>query len=427
MMTDAAEQSNMSSGATMDRRIERPPTPWWRTRTVLIALAIAGLAALAWGLIPASGSTDVDAANIQTAAIARTSFDDFLAVRAKVVPALTTFVGVMTAGQVERVLVQDGALVRDHMPLATLANPELRLQVLSQEAQITGQLGNVAGENLGIARSRIDRQVQVSQAEYDLIRAQRDLSVRQQLHDRGFVSDAGVRSYAQEVAYQEKRLAQLQTGSAAEARITAAQADLLNTARARLQSNQAAVRAGLSALVIRASAAGRLTNFALQPGQTVKPGDPAGQIDSEGSWKLEADVDEYYLGRIAVGQPAATSGGAALTVSRILPTVTDGRFRVELRFDSAPRQSFNRGQTLDVRVTLGAAVPAITAPVGGWLTQGGDHVFVLNEAGNRATRRAVRIGRRNPRRVEVLSGLQPGDRIVTSDLSQISGDSINIR
>lgn len=431
MMTEVAEQANISSdasfGAGMDQRIEKVHKPWWRRIGVLVVLGGALLAFVLWRALPASGSTDVDAAEIQTADVEQAVFDDYIPMRATVVPAVTTLVGVMTGGQVEALLVQDGALVSEGEPLATLANPELRLQVLSQEAQIASQLGSVAGENLGIARSRIDREAQVSQAEYDLIRARRDLNVRNQLHDQGFVSDAGVRSYGEEVAYQRKRLGQLRSGRKSEAQITATQANMLNATRARLQNNLTAVRAGLEALTIRAPRSGQLTNFILQPGQTLKPGDPAGQIDSEGDWKLEADVDEYYLGRVKVGQQALTSEGARLTVSKILPTVTDGRFRVELIFDSAPKRSLNRGQTLDVRVTLGAATPALVAPVGGWLAEGGESVFVLNASGDHARRRQVNIGRRNPRQVEIVSGLKPGERIVTSNLSQVKGDIINIR
>ena len=132
-------------------------------------------------------------------------------------------------------------------------------------------------------------------------------------------------------------------------------------------------------------------------------------------------------GRVEVGQKATTSDGATLTVSKVLPTVTDGRFRVELTFEKMPRQSLNRGQTLDVRITLGAAKPALIAPTGGWLTEGGSAAFVIDPDGKHARRVSVTLGRRNPRQVEILSGLQPGQRIVTSNLARVKGDTINIR
>jgi HlyD family secretion protein len=426
MMTEQSVHATASAGAAMDRRIERLPTPWWRRRGTLIAMALLVAAVLVWRLLPATGSTDIAATDIETGTVERAPFADYLPVRATVAPRVTTLVGVLAGGQVETLLVQDGAMVAVGQALATLANPTLKLDVLTREAQIASQLGSVAGENLGIERNRLDRAEQIAQANYDLIKARRELGIRQQLHDQGFVADAGVKSFAEEAAYQERRLAQLQSGGAAEARITATQGRRLDDTRGRLESNLSAVRAGLDALVIRAPTGGRLTNFTIQPGQTLKPGDPAGQVDSEGSWKLEADVDEYFLGRVAVGQ-AASAGDRRLTVSKVLPAVKDGRFRVEMIFDRTPA-SLNRGQTLDIRITLGSTAPALVAPVGGWLESGGgSSVFVIDADGAHARRRAVKTGRRNPEQVEILSGLNPGERIVTSNTASVKGDILNIR
>lgn len=411
----------------MDRRIDRPAVPWWRGRLMIVAVALimATLAIRHW--LPASGSTDVAATNIEIGKVERMPFADYLPVRAIVAPRFTTLVGVLAGGQVEKLLVQDGAMVAAGQPLAVLANPSLKLEVLTREAQIASQLGSVAGENLGIARNRLDRAGQIAQSNYDLIKAQRDLSVRQQLHDQGFLSDEGVKSYSEEAAYQKQRLAQLRLGGAAEARITATQQRRLDDTRGRLESNMAAVRGGLEALLIRAPTGGRLTNFTIQPGQSLKIGDPAGQIDSEGSWKLTADVDEYYLGRVAVNQKAQV-GEMRLTVSKILPTVTDGRFKVELTFDSLAPAGLNRGQTLDVRITLGGTAPALVAPVGAWLEAGGgSSAFVLDADGRHARRRSVKLGRRNPEQAEIASGLMRGDRIVTSNTASVRGDILNIR
>lgn len=433
MMTEATQGASTTEtardptpGAAMDRRVERPKRAWWLRRPTWIVVVLVVAAVALWRWLPAAGSTDIAAGAIETGEVTRGAFDDYLPVRATVAPRLTTLVGVLAGGQVEQLLVQDGAMVAAGQPLATLANPELRLDVLTREAAIASQLGSIAGEGLGIERSRLDRSAQVAQAEYDLIKARRDLAIRQQLFDKGIVSEAGVAGYRAEAEYQTRRLAQLRAGTSTEARITATQGQRLADTQARLSGNLAAVRGGLSALTIRAPAAGRLTNFTLQPGQTLKPGDPAGQVDSEGSWKLTADVDEYYLGRVAVGQKAKADG-MAMTVSKVLPAVKDGRFRVELTFDATP-PNLNRGQTIDIRITLGAASKAVVAPVGGWLAaDNGAFAFVLDADGTHATRRPVRVGRRNPEAVEILSGLTPGDRIVTSNLSAVKGDTINIR
>ena len=429
-MTTPPDQTATTTGAAMDRRIASPHAAnRKRLRLALIGIAMLAVALLGWRLIPSGNSTDVASADIETGAVSNAPFHDYLPVRATVAPLVTTFVGVVAGGQVDRLLVQDGTMVATGQPLATLDNPTLKLDILTRESAIASQLGTVSGDDLALERARLDRATQTASANYDLIKARRDLSIRQQLHDQGFVSDEGVASYREENEYQQKRLAQLKSGEAKENGIAAVQASRLAETRTRLSGNLSAVEASLDALTVRAPVAGRLTNFVIQPGQMLKAGDSAGQVDSEGRWKLVADVDEYYLGRVAVGQQASGDGGVRLVVTKVLPAVTDGRFRVEVGFVGAPPAGLNRGQTIDVRVTLGDTRAALIAPVGGWLDSGGGtSAFVLDADGRHARRRAIKVGRRNPEEAEILTGLAAGDRIVTSNTSAYDkAATINIR
>ncbi len=411
----------------MDRVISRGSPPWWRRRVVVITVIVAALFGVLWLALPTRGATTIDSADLQIGEVSLAPFDDQLAVRAVVVPATTILVGIITGGQVEQLEVQDGAFVKKGQPLAILANPDLELQVLSQEAQIASQLGGIAGQQLGVQGARVTRANELSDAQYELIQARRELDIRRQLHDQGFVSDAGVRSYEEEVEYRKRRYEQLSSGNAAGSQIERSQNVMLDAARARLRGNLEAIRDSLRSLVVRAPSSGRLTNFNLQPGQTVVAGDPAGQIDSEGAWKLEADVDEFYLDRLAIGQKAIAEGVGNLTVSKIFPTVENGRFRIELAFTGYPSERLNRGQAVDVRVVLGETRDAIVAPMGGWVRDGGGSAFVLDGGGSEAHRSPVQVGRRNPRQVEILSGLAPGQRIILSNLSDVESDAVNIR
>jgi HlyD family secretion protein len=416
------------SGSAMDRRVEKPRTDR-RWRWIAAAVGLLAAVLLGWRFLPSSGSADIAAADIETGAVARDRFEDYLPVRATVAPNVTTFVGAVSGGQVEKLLVQDGAAVTEGQPLATLLNPSLKLDVLTREAEIASQLGTLSGDDLALEKSRLDRASQTASASYDLIKARRDLSIRQQLHDQGFVSDEGVKSYREEADYQQKRLGQLQSGQAKEDQTANLQASRLAETRARLTSNLSAVRAGLDALVVRAPVTGRLTNFTIQPGQMLKAGDQVGQVDSEGSWKLVADVDEYYLGRVQPGQHASGDNGLNLVVTKVLPAVTNGRFRIELGFVGTAPKGLNRGQTADIRVTLGSARETLVAPVGSWLDSGGGNsAFVVDADGRHARRRPIRTGARNPEQVEILSGLQPGDRIVTSNTAAYDKSGVlNIR
>ena len=416
---DAGPGGSVSaSGQAMDRRVERPR---WRGRRAGWIIAGAGLVAVIAGLIvmlPPPGSLTVKAANIETGDVRHAPFQDYLPVRAEVAPLQTVFVSAVAGGQVDRVIALDGTMVVAGTPLASLSNPQLKLDVTSKEADIAGRLGDASAQQLSLERNRLDRDKEVSETSYDLLKADHDLDVRQQLHVKGFVSDAEVKTYTDAAAYYRERLKALKSGQQQEGSISAAQAAQIRQTSARLSSSLDVVRASLDALTIRAPVAGRLTDFVLQPGQSLKAGDQVGRIDSEGQYKLSADVDEFYLGRVAPGQKGAADLDGrtyGLTVIRVLPQVTGGRFRAELTFDHAPSRPLRRGESVDLRITLGDTRPALVLANGSWLEAGGGaFAFVVDASGRRADRRAVSVGRRNPEQVEITGGLRPGERVVTS-------------
>ncbi len=414
-MTETSRIS--TTGAGMDRRIE---TPGRHRRTLAIrvglGLALIVAAIMIYRLVPASGSLTVDSAAIRTGEIVRAPFQDYVPLRAKVAPLSTTFIASVAGGQVEELIASDGQLVTKGVALVRLTNPSLELDVASRSADIAGQLGSVSGQRLAVQRSRFEGDNDLAEARNALLKAEEDYQAKSFLFERNIVNQAAIDPVAAEVAFRRERVRALEQSRGRERNVLASQSARIGQTEAQLGRSLAMVRRSLDALTIRAPVSGRLTAFTLQPGQTLSPGDPVGQIDSEGSWKLTADVDQFYLGRVETGLPARASiGGETIqvTVIKVLPQVTDGQFRVELGFKDAPPAKLNRGQTVDVRLVLGADRPALVAPSGGWLDGGGTSVFVMDSE-DRARRRTIATGRRNPEQVEITAGLAAGDRIVTS-------------
>ncbi len=417
----------------MDRPVTRRRTPRaWLWGGGALALAVLGAGAAL--LLPPPGSLVVPRAETDSAEAGRAPFQDYLPVRAQAEPLHTTVVGAVQGGQVATVVAQDGAVVAAGDPLVVLSNPQLQLDVTTREAQISSSLGQVSAQALTLQKAQADREHEAALAAYDLLKAQRDLDVRRRLHAQGFVSDAGVKAYADEAAYDDARVRSLRTATAREGRLAQAESAGVGRTAADLRRNLAEVRSSLGALTLRAPVAGRLTGFALQPGQTLKPGDPVGAIDDETAGKLAADLDEFYLGRVSPGQHASVeeadgAAAAALTVSRVSPLVKDGRFRAEFVFDRPPPRALPRGRSVDVRITLGATRPALVLPNGPWVDAGGGGAaYVLDGSGGRARRRAVTLGRRNPAQVEVTSGLRAGERVLTSvDAAQAKFSTLILR
>lgn len=413
----------LSSPTNMDRKRAKP---WYRRRPFQITAAAVFIATagLAFYLtLPRSGTVTVEARTLETGEVVRAPYQDYVPLRAEAVPLDTVYITAATAGRVQAVAVSDGDRVTKGQALVYLVNPALTLDVSGREADISARLADNANQLMALKTAQENREQALADAAYALSRAEQEYQKRQTLLDKGFINAAAVKPYADEVAYQRQRVAALKTAQTPDAQFYAGQRRQVQDNAQDLRRNLGEVRRGLDALTIAAPAAGRLTAFSLKPGQAVKEGDAVAQVDSEGSYKLRAEVDEFYLQRLSEGQKAEASlhgQTVSVAVSKVFPQVTNGRVVAELQFVTPPPADLKRGETVDIRLRLGQTTPAILAPSGSWLTEsGGAWVFVLNAKGDQASRRAVTVGRRNPEQVEILSGLKPGERIVTAGVSNL--------
>ena len=401
----------------MDRVMAKP---WWKKRpaqvgAAVVVLAVAGLGTLI--LLPPPGTVDINAQSVDVGDVVRGPFQDYVPLRAEIVPLDTVYLTAQSAGRVDMVIAADGAAVQPGQVLARFSNPDLTLEVSSREADISGRLSDTNTQMMTLRTQQASREQELADTTYALHKAEEDLSKREALRAHGILNDANVKPYADEVEYQKARLKALQAAQAQDGAFFTGQQRQIEASAGDLRRSLGEVRQGLNALNVTAPVAGRLTDFELKPGQAVKPGDPLGEVDSEGTYKLRAQVDEFYLARLATGQKAvANVHGQTLSVhiTKVFPQVTDNHVVVEMQFDGGMPQDLKRGETVDARLSLGNTATAILAPSGNWLSDGnGASVFVVNASGDRADRRPVSLGRRNPEYAEVTSGLKPGDRIVT--------------
>jgi len=401
----------------MDRIVARP---WWKKRpaqlgAAAIVLVVAGGVVLSQ--LPPPGTLDITASSVDTGAVARGPFQDYVPLRAEVVPLDTVYLTAQSAGRIDQVIAADGAEVKPGQVLARLSNPDLTVDVSSREADISGRLSDTNAQIMTLRTQQATREQELADTAYALHKAEEDLSKRQVLRAQGILNDANVQPFADEVDYQKARLKALQSSQAQDGAFFASQQRQIEASAGDLRRSLGEVRQGLDGLNLTAPTAGRLTDFELKAGQAVKQGDPLGEVDSEGTYKLRAQVDEFYLARLAAGQKAtANVHGQTVNIhiTRVFPQVTENHVTVEMQFDGVMPGDLKRGEAIDARLSLGDTQTAVLAPAGNWLTDGnGTSVFVVNAAGDHADRRAVSIGRRNPEYAEVLGGLKPGERIVT--------------
>jgi HlyD family secretion protein len=423
------------SGAGMDKAVATRRMPL-RTRLIIggLAIVIAGGVA-AWVVTTSAGSQTVEARNLSIATVSRGAFDDFVPLRARVTPLVTVFLDAVEGGRIERVLVEDGTAVTAGQPLAILSNATLQLDVIAREADVSQQLNNLRSQELELQRSRLENRRNLGEVDWQMRKAGRQLERDRALAANGWVSGKALRDSQDEARYLAERRTITAETLATEERLQASQLAQLRTAALGLTANLRLARASLEALTIRAPVAGQLSGFAPQVGQSLNRGERIGQIDSAGRNKLVAEIDEFYLGRVRTGQKANAEWAGKiwpLTVAKIYPQVKGGTFTADLTFDGAEPNSLQRGQTLAPKLTLSDPVPAVTVANGAFYQDsGGAFAFVVSKDGKTAEKRPVRLGRRNPDAIEVIGGLVPGDRIITSAYTgfadkthlKLSGDS----
>jgi HlyD family secretion protein len=416
-------RSEAISGGAMDRVVERKRID----RRILIGGAAAGallLILLFWLFAPSADSLTVDRSRLAISTAQPGIFDDFLPVRARVTPLVTVYLDAVEGGRVEKKLVEDGAQVTEGQLLAVLSNAELQLSTLEKQAEVEQQLNNMRSQELALTQTRNSNLRDLNQAETDLAKARRQYDLYKPLADRGFISKKSLNDTKDDLDYQAKRLEILKRSIAQTEALQTSQLSQLRAASTSLNSSMGVAQSSLGQLNIRAPVTGELSGFDIQLGQSLQQGERIGQIDSTGANKLQADVDEFYLGRVAIGQTASADIEGRtyrLKVAKVYPQVRNGQFQIDLVFVGPAPASVQRGQTIQAKLTIGDSSKALLIPNGAFFNDtGGNWVFVVDGNGNGATRRQVQLGRRNADFIEVLGGLQPGERVITSSYSGLT-------
>ncbi|MFV3077590.1 efflux RND transporter periplasmic adaptor subunit [Niveispirillum fermenti] len=404
----------------MDRRIEK--TGIKKHKKAIMAAGVALLVG-AGGLYLALGSTGgqtvrVAEERLVVSTVSQGPFEDFIPVRGSVEPLTSIFLDSMEGGRVERRFAEAGQFVTAGQPLLELTNTDLQLEVISREAQVIEQLNQLRTVELNLEVSRLTNRQNLVEVEYRLVQLKRTLDRRAELIKSKAISQAQYDEARDEYEYLLRRREVLRETQQVTDRLRSEQFGQLRESTAKLQENLEFARRNLDNLIVKAPVDGQLTSLEAEVGQNKTRGERLGRIDRMDGFKVVAQVDEFYLPRLTTGQTAEVAIGAGthvLRVAKIFPQVRDGQFRVELEFADAAPRDIRPGQTLQLRLKLGDTSTALLIPNGAFYQDtGGAWLFVVGPDGKYATKRGVQLGRRNAQVIEVKSGLEPGERVVTS-------------
>ena len=422
---EANQPSGMGiSGQAMDRRVEKNVS--YGRLAMYIAGGIAGLL-FAWWFVDAligGRSLSVNAQRITVSTVTTGTFEDFIPLRGRLVPRSTVFLDAIEGGRVEQTLVEDGAIVEAGDMIAVLSNTNLQLEVLGREAAVTEQLNNMRTIELQLEQNRLSHKRNLVEIDYQITRLSREINRQRELISKNLVSQSTIDQLEDELTYYRNRREVTLESQATDARMQEQQLQQLRDAGDQLQAGLKFARKNLDDLSVRAPVAGKLSGFNIEIGQSITRGGRLGQIDDPDGYKLNARIDEYYLGRVDLQQVATAEHNGRdldLRVSKIYPQVNEGQFEVDMTFAEQP-DGLRRGQTLQTRLTLGDNTAATLIPNGAFYQEtGGNWVFVVAPGGGEAVKRSVRLGRRNTKFIEVLDGLEPGEKVITSPYTSFVG------
>lgn len=402
----------------MDKKIEKKFWTTGRILTIIGIVAVIGLASAAYLSTAGKPRLNVQAERITIGEVKQGIFKETIPVNGVVLPITTIYLDVLEGGRVEEKYVEDGAILKEKEPIIRLSNTDLELDLVNRETAVYDLITNMQNTRNLAEQNTIRLQNQLADVDNALAEAKRVYDLNKSLYEQKVISQQDFQSSKNTYDYQVRRKELTERQLKADAATFSQQIKQMEQSIQRTQVGLQIMRKKSDDLTVRAPVAGQLTSLDAEYGQSITPGTRIGQIDVLSGFKVQADIDEHYISRIFTGLEANFDFSGKtynLSVKKIYSQVTNGRFQVDLEFVGAVPEGIRRGQTLQVRISLSAETTALLLPRGGFYQQtGGNWIFKVDEAGNKAYRVDIQLGRQSPDYYEVLGGLQNGDKVVTS-------------
>lgn len=402
----------------MDRVIQKKK---WSTRRILTIggiTAIVLLIAASFYYTSGKSKLNVDLERITVSEVKKAPFKDAIAVSGIVLPITSIYLDATEGGRVEEKYVEDGTMMKAGQPIMRLSNTNLQLSLVNQETSVYNLLTQMQISRNAAQQNTVNKLNQMTDVESQLTEAERLYKLNKHLYEQKAIGLQEFKASENNYNYlqQKKRLTKQIL-----AQDSVSNQQQMEQAKQSYTGSENALnvmRKKVNDLIVRAPVDGQLTSLDAEIGQTKREGDRLGQIDVLSGFKVRVDVDEHYLSRIFTGQTGDFNFAGKnyqLKIAKVFTQVTNSRFQVDMVFTGEVPQGIRRGQSLQILLALSDETTAVLVPRGGFYeATGGNWIFKLDEAGNVAYKVDIRLGRQNPDYFEVLSGLKPGDKVVTS-------------
>jgi HlyD family secretion protein len=431
-MVDKNPHKDLSSKG-MDRKIK---SKIWTIKRIGIAgggFVIIGIFIYAFVFMDFSSTLNVDKKKLTISMVQQKAFQDFISIRGTVRPIQTVYLDAREGGVVQEVLKQSGSMIRKGDTILTLSNSSLRLNVLQRKTSIYNQINQTRNSRLNIKQNSLSLQTQLASARKNLKLAREKYRRKEALYAKNLIAEKDYDTAKEDYQYQKENYVLIYKSYKQDSLRGKRQLRQIDQTMNRMHRSLAGVQHILDNLVIRAPISGKLSTIELNPGQSISQGQRVGQIDQLNNFKVRANIDEYNLSRLRTGLKGSfTYRGEKhhLKITKVYPVVKNGKFKVDMLFQGKPPSQLARGQSLHIRLALSTNKSrALLLPRGGFYQQtGGNWVYKVIDNGQKAVKQPIRLGRQNPDYFEVLSGLQPGDKVITSSYATFGdNETLNLK
>jgi HlyD family secretion protein len=402
----------------VDRVIEKKY--WSRKRILTIAGIVALVVLIGASYYYTSGNSklNVDTERITISEITRGPFQEFIPVNGVVLPLTTIYLDAVEGGRVEEKFVDDGAMMKKGQPILRLSNTDLQLGLVTQQTNVYNLLTQMQISKNAAQQNTVSKLNQMTDVESQLKEAERIYKLDKHLYDEKAIGSQEYQKALNDYNYYIKKN---QLTNKILQQDSASNQQQVTQARQLFEGSQNALnvmKQKVGDLIVRAPIDGQLTSLDAEVGQSKNKGERLGQIDVMSGFKVRVDVDEHYISRIFIGLKGDfdfADKTYKLIIKKVYTQVTNGRFQVDMEFVGDVPKGIRRGQTLQIRLALSDETQAVLLPKGGFYQQtGGNWIFKVNSDGSSAYKVDIQLGRQNPDYYEVLQGLKPGDKVVTS-------------
>ena len=357
-------------------------------------------------------------------------FNDYIRISGQVVPMTTIQLSPRESGIVEEIVMEEGSQVKAGDVIVRLSNDNLDLEILNSEANLAEKENNLRNTLIEIEQQKMEVSLQILQLETNVKRKGRELESQKRLFDDGLI---GKEEYLRSEEDYTLNLKQLEVTIARahnDSIFREVQVKQMEESLDNMRQNMQRIRRRKENLNVKAPMDGELGLLEVALGQSIGSGSKIGQINAKESYKIEAQIDEHYIDRVNAGLSATferQNETYDAVIRKVYPEVRSGKFQADFRFSEEQPANIRTGQTYYLNLQLGQPENAILIPRGTFYQKtGGKWIYVVSPEGGKAVKREIRIGRQNPQFYEVLEGLEPGEKVITSGYDNFGDNEVLI-